>query len=279
MSGEENYCFDLVRKIDKDRFLATLFAPEKKRVHLLALYAFNAEIIRARDVVSEPAVGEIRLQWWLDALDAIYAGDLQDHPVAICLSHAITEYQLPKQALQNLVKAHIFDFYSDPMPTFDELEGYLGDTSSALIQLASLILVGEQALLHAEASGLAGVASGLAALLRNLPLQQSRNQFFIPQDMFSVADRPIDQTGSVGLPKLRAVEKLVKKARERIFEARVLRYTIKPNAMPAFLPVALTDLYLKQITKTGGQIFNQSVMVPQWRRQWTLWNAARRNTF
>ena len=77
MSPEDDYCFNLVRQVDRDRYLAALFAPEDKRADLLALYAFNAEITRVRDIVTEPHLGEIRLQWWQDTLDAIYHGDAQ----------------------------------------------------------------------------------------------------------------------------------------------------------------------------------------------------------
>ena len=65
---DENYrhCEALVRAADKDRFLATLFAPADKRGPLFALYAFNAEITSVRERAREPMPGEIRLQWWRD---------------------------------------------------------------------------------------------------------------------------------------------------------------------------------------------------------------------
>ena len=105
MMDSRLHCFDLVRAADKDRFLASLFAPEDKRRHLHALYAFNIEISRIPELVSDTAVGEIRYQWWLDTLDAIYHGEEQQHPVAQCLALAIETGDLPKHALQNLVKA------------------------------------------------------------------------------------------------------------------------------------------------------------------------------
>jgi 15-cis-phytoene synthase len=270
MSAEDEYCLNLVRSADKDRFLASLFAPEDKRAHLTALYAFNAEIIRARDVVSEPAIGEIRMQWWLDALDGIYNGDKQDHPVAIALARAIAAGDLPKHALRNLVTAHIFDFYADPMPTLTDLEGYLGETSAALIQMAALILAGHDALANAEVSGLAGVAYGMAGLLRALPTQRSRQQCFLPQDMLAAhGATPADViAGSNETAVGVVVAELRKKARARLLEARKMAGTIKQAAMPAFLHVALTDAYLQKGAGTA-----------QWRKQWILWKAARKEIF
>jgi NADH dehydrogenase [ubiquinone] 1 alpha subcomplex assembly factor 6 len=61
----------MVRRHDRDRFLTTLFAPAAERQALLALYAFNHEVAKTREVVSEPMLGRIRLQWWRDSLDQI----------------------------------------------------------------------------------------------------------------------------------------------------------------------------------------------------------------
>lgn len=54
---------EAVRDGDKDRYLASLFAPDGKRPHLLALYAFNLKDCphpgcreRAADRVDPPAM-------------------------------------------------------------------------------------------------------------------------------------------------------------------------------------------------------------------------------
>jgi 15-cis-phytoene synthase len=278
---DDDYCLNLVRDFDKDRYLAALFAPEAKRPHLFALYAFNAEIVKARDAVREPALGEIRMQWWQDTLDGIYGGEPQNHPVAIALARAIASADLPKHALVNLVKAHVFDFYSDAMPNMADLEGYLGETSSALIQLATLILAGEEGLQNAEASGLAGVAYGLAGLLRNIPAQRAKLQCFLPLDMLVARQATVDDfmageneaSISVVLAELREA------ARSRLAQARKMAWTIKPSAMPAFLHVTLTDGYLDTVAAKGSDLIKSGAQVSQWRKQWALWRAARTEMF
>jgi len=246
-----DHCQDLVAKADKDRFLACLFAPAEARPHLFALYAFNVEIARIRETASEPQIGLVRQQWWLDTLDGIYAGRTPDHPVAQALVSAVAKGDLPKHALQNLVIAREFDLYDDPMPSLADLEGYLGETSSSLIQMAALIL-GKGA---PEAAGLAGVAFGLAGVLR---LKKSR---YLPRVM--VQDLGEKQT----------IAQLCAHASRRLEEAQVLQGTIPESAMPAFLPVSLTRLYLSRIERGG------TLEVTQFRRQITLWWAARNNRF
>ena len=261
MSEAADHCHDLVRNGAKDRYLASLFAPGDKRPQLLALYAFDLEISRIHTLVSDPQIGLIRQQWWLDSIDAIYAGSPVAHPVAEELARAVAAGNLPKPALRNLIIAREFDLYDDPMPELADLEGYLGETSSSVIQLASLILAGPNAVHSAEAAGLAGVAHGLAGLLRAIVQGHPAARHFLPRDL-------VTAQGEKG-----AIAALAGQARTRLAQARALTATIPPAALPVFLPVSLTGLYLDRL-KRGG------VGAPsQIRRQMALWWAARNDRF
>jgi phytoene synthase len=226
VNASADHCVGLVRTADKDRFLASLFASDSKRPALLALYAFNIEIARVRDMVSEPAIGQIRHQWWRDTINGIYCGQASSHPVAQELARAIEAGDLPEKALLDMIAAREFDLYDDPMPDVAALEGYLGETSSALIQLASLVLAGPEAQKSAAAAGLGGVAYGIARLLR------TRN--FMPQGFDAVPH-----------------------ARMRLSEGRALRSTISRAAFPAFLPVSLTDIHLANAATDISQFRRQ----------------------
>src|ERR1700681_4758790 len=116
------YCEALVRAPDKDRFLAALFAPAEHRGALHALYAFNVEIARVREVVREPLAGEIRLQWWSDVLRGAGRGEVEGHPVAAALLATIGRYKLPLERLEALIAARRFDLYDDAMATLADLE-------------------------------------------------------------------------------------------------------------------------------------------------------------
>src|SRR4051812_41397535 len=118
MDANYRHCEGLVRAIDKDRFLATLFAPAENRGPLFALYAFNAEIAGVRERARGPMPGEIRLQWWRDVLGGGRAGEAAANPVAAALTDTVARFALPKPRLIDLVEAHAFDLYDDPLPTF-----------------------------------------------------------------------------------------------------------------------------------------------------------------
>ncbi|CAN5162374.1 phytoene/squalene synthase family protein [soil metagenome] len=275
-----DHCFDLVRSADKDRFLASLFAPDELRPHLHALYAFNIELTRIRESVSEPSLGEIRLQWWNDAITGAASRTGHGHPVVRDLSHAIQAFDLPRQTFINMIEARRFDLYVDPMPSLNDLEGYLGETSSALIQLAGLILDPAEAMQRTEASGFAGVAMGLTGLLRSLPLHRARGQCYVPRDMLEKhglsvidvlggGDRP---ALAILLADLRAV------VADRYASAREAARGISPKLLPALLPAGLVPLYLGRLATLGTRSLSEVAESPQWRRQFHLYRCMKRRS-
>src|SRR5437868_5906772 len=133
------FCADLVRSHDFDRYASTLFVDASTRRALLALYAFNVEICRVRDQVSQPLPGEIRLQWWTDMLAGSGHGGVEGNPVAAELLRAIEMYQLPAEPLSRLIEAHLFDLYNDPMPDVTALEAYADATAAALFSLGARV--------------------------------------------------------------------------------------------------------------------------------------------
>jgi phytoene synthase len=267
---------DIVRAGDRDRYLADLFAPEAARRHLFALHAFNVEVARAREQVSEPNLGEIRLQFWRDALEA----EGSDHPVGRALAETIATFRLPSGALDNLIEARRFDLYDDPMPSLNDLEGYAGETASVLFQMAAIILAGGDDPATADLSGHGGVAYALTGLIRALPVHAGRGQLYLPADLLDRhgVDRDTIFSGRV-TPELRAaLVDLAGGARNHLEAARQHAKDTPSMLMPAYLPLALVEPELDRIMSTGYQPFSMDGMSGL-RRQWILWRAARRERF
>ena len=276
-----SHCEALVREGDRDRYFATLFAPADKRPSLFALYAFNLEVARVGESVSAPMPGEIRLQWWRDALQGEARGNVRANPVAAALDETIVRFRLPRQALVDLVDARTFDLYDDPMPTIADLEGYAGETSSALIRLASIILNDGTDPGAVDAAGHAGVAYGIAGLLRAFPWHARRGQVYLPAQVFNrhgvSRDDIVLGRGGPGLAA--ALAELREIARDHLRRARGLGATVSPPIRPAFLPAALVEPYLARMEQRDCDPFRITVEMPQWRKQWVLWRAARRGRF
>ncbi len=274
MADLQNPVLATLRETDRDRYLACLLSPEDERPALAALYAFNAEIARVRDVVREPLPGEIRLQWWRDLLEGAEHGDAGGNPVAAALLSAIEAHQLPRPTLVAMIDARIRDLYDDPMVDRYELEGYAGETASALIQLASLVLSAKDAVHSAEAAGHAGVAQAIAGLLLLLPQHQRRGQLYLPLDILAATglDREAFLGGDDTAKIAAAIEAFAGLGLEHLVKARKAG-NVSKAVFPAFLPVALAEPVLRRAVKEKAGILQAHLQPPQWRRQIRLMRA------
>ena len=271
------HCETLVREGDPDRYFATLFAPAERRPHLFALYAFSLEVARVRDTVSDPMPGEIRLQWWRDVLQGEARGDVRAHPVAAALDTAIAANRLPRAALVALLDARGFDLYDDPMPTTGDLEGYCGETYSALMRLAALILAGGTEPGGAAATGHAGLAYALAGLLRALPWHARRGQVFLPADLLGrwgvTRDDIVSGRGGPGL--VGALGEVRALARRHLAAWQEAAPALAPEVRLACLPAALVPDTLGLMERPRYDPLRDAIEMPRWRRLWRYWRAAR----
>src|SRR5262249_39590354 len=176
-----SYCAELVRTSDRDRFLATLFAPAQARDGLHALHAFNVEVARIRDLAREAIPGEIRLQWWREVLEGRRHDEASANPIAAALINVIEARRLPVNMLLQLVETRRFDLYNEPMQTIAQLEDYGSKTSSALIDLAAHVL-GAAVVAAARP---AGVAQCLTGVLTALPRHAARGQLYWPLELLA----------------------------------------------------------------------------------------------
>ncbi|MBS8259287.1 squalene/phytoene synthase family protein [Roseibium polysiphoniae] len=281
MSSNFDHARDLVYGQDRDRYLAALFAAEATRPGLLALYAFNTEISRVRDLVSDPLPGEVRLQWWRDFLQGTEHGAANANPVAAALAETVERYQLPKTALVSMIDARVFDLYDDPMPSLNDLEGYCGETASALIQLGAIILNEGADPGAGEIAGHAGVAYALCGLMRALPWHAARGQMYLPADLLArhgVEPQAVLK-GETTPELLAALKELRSHVRHHLGRVRASVSEIPSNVAPAFLPLALVQPFLKKMEAPGHDPLTTPVELSQLRRQWALWRAARKSRF
>ena len=269
-----DHCAAIVRELDRDRYVADLFAAESGRRHLFALHAFSAEVARIRDTVSEPTLGEVRLQWWRDALISGGGG----HPVAGALIETVRAFALPLAAFEGLIDARSFDLYDDQVPTLTDLEGYAGETASALIQLGAIVLAGGRDPQVASAAGHAGVAYAMTGLLRALPIHAVRGQCYLPADIGAAHgfDRDMLARGAATPELMATLAELRGIARGHLARAMPEIAALPAALKPAFLPVALVAPALDRMERAGYDPFSGRIDLTPLRRQWILWRAARR---
>ncbi len=186
---ELSYPADQVRRYDHDRFLTVVFAPAAIREHLFALYAFNIEIAKTAEVVTEPLIGQMRLQWWRDVLERIYDGGTVQHQVALPLADAIRSALLPRAAFDRLIDAREFDLERTPPADVAAMLAYAEGTAAPLVELALTVVAPprlDRGLLTEPARRL-GTAWALTGLLRAVPFHASQRRLHLPADRLTAA--------------------------------------------------------------------------------------------
>jgi phytoene synthase len=275
MPNNADYCADLVRQADRDRWLAALFAPAEHRAALFALYAFNIEIARVRDLAREPMPGEIRLQWWREVLSGERRGEGEANPVSAALLEALKRYGFVAAPLLELIDAHTFDLYDEPMGTVDSLELYGIRTQSPLLAMAAGML-NQGTALPENFTLDASIAAATMKVLLDLPKNASRRQLYVPFDVLERHKVDIEDTfAGQATPALRrALADMRALVRDHLAKARETLGAALPQIMPAFLSLAVIEPTLKQMDRPDYDPFR--FMPPaQWRRQWAIWRAAR----
>jgi 15-cis-phytoene synthase len=230
-------------RVMPDHTLATSFMAPEARARVIALILFAHELSRARAVVSEAGLAAIRLQWWRDVIDQIYTGQVvRAQPTAIALKSAIDEAKLPRALFDAMVDGYEAELIDAPFASWEDLDAYLDATAGNLIRL-SLLASGLTAL-STSASQLAryaGIAWGLASLLRATPAWFARRRLWLPQQECADLAREALFAGSVS-PDLRAmfikVQVRIKAARQAA--NRSIKHASLGDSLPAIAPACLS---------------------------------------
>jgi NADH dehydrogenase [ubiquinone] 1 alpha subcomplex assembly factor 6 len=261
-----------LRQHDRDRYLTTLFAPAERRGDLIALYAFNFEVAKTREIVHEPLLGRIRLQWWRESIDAIYRGlPLRKHEVIEPLAASIRRHDLTRYHFDRLIDAREADIEEESPASLAALELYAEDTAARLVRLALEILDARD-----EAAGEAGrhlgIAWALTGLLRALPVHARLRRLSLPADL--IAESGLDVARFLELqpsPALsQIVEQLAERAREHITAARAEQAAIPRQAQAALLIGTLADSHLARIAGAGYDPFARDLARPDTLASWRL---------
>jgi phytoene synthase len=267
----------LVRERDRDRYWSALFASGTGRPGLLALYAFNTELNHILASISEPLAGQIRLQWWRDAIEFASRGTRTGNPVADALSVAIAEHNLPKDRLIGMVDARIPAMFGEPPLNDEALKASLRETEGAVFELAAAIL-GDRSASAKEAAAYAGIAYGLTAMFMKLPFLASRQRAFLPSsylesrgiDLAAISRGETSESFGAALADLRGV------ASRALQRFRAKEADLDRLAWTAFLPLTLVRPYLGAMAAPDFDPLHTAVAISPLRRFWRIWRAARR---
>jgi phytoene synthase len=254
-SNALSYCAGQVRQYDHDRFMTAIFAPTAARENLFALYAFNIEIAKVREAVSEPLIGRMRLQWWRDTLDRLYAGETIAHAVAAPLGEAIRAASLDQAVFERLIDARETDLEGAPPKDMRALEAYAEGTGAPLLALAFRLAGAADA--DPEAARLIGTAWSLTGLLRAVPFHARQRRLYLPQDVLAAnavrIQRLLDLKPGEGFAD--AVRAVAERAGALLQGVPGKIGGVPRAARSPALIASLTRYYLRELERSGWDPF------------------------
>jgi phytoene synthase len=238
----------LVRRHDRDRYQTALFAPSGAREALFALYAFNYEVARVRETVREPMLGQIRLQWWREAIDMAFSGGAgRVHPVVEAITATIRGNRLDRSLFDTVIDTRERDLDDAPHANLPALEAYVEGTSTPLVMLALEMLRADNPAAR-EAARHVGIAYGLAGILRALPFHAGQGRALLADDL--------------------AIRDVVEAGAKHLAAARSRRREVPSAALPALLGARIAGRALRQVEQAGFDPFavtGESDPLQSWR--------------
>jgi phytoene synthase len=246
-----------IKALDPERWLTLLLAPAQARDDLVALYGFNLEVAKIREITREPLIGAMRQQWWRDVIEAVFTGGkIPHHGVAQLLASTIRRHDLPRAPFDTLLDARELDLEAEGPADLAALEAYAAATGGGLVELAVRIL-GATDMAACAVARQVGTGWALLGTLRATAFLASRRQTMLPVDL-----RGIHGVTTASLFEARAgsgiarvVEPIALRAREMFEQSRASRNAVPRRARSSLLLATLADAHLADMARAGYDPF------------------------
>lgn len=256
MSGADQFsvCGEIVKHHDPDRFITCLFANGAAREAMFALYAFNYEIAKTRGTVSEPMLGQIRLQWWRDAIAECFEKETQRrHEVIQPLHEAIQRFNLSRTHFDTLIDARERDFDNAKFKSLNDLAYYAAMTNAPLMWLACEIFDKRSEAVKIAAESI-GTAWAMIGLMRATPFLIQTGSDALPRDYLvkhGLKSAPANPCAEINA----TIQDVCLNVRDRINNSKIG----KDEFCPPLLTKLLAKQYLSQFKKVGYDPFDSGL--------------------
>ncbi len=251
-----------VKSNDYYRYLCCCAAPKQAVGGLLAIYAFNNEIAKIKDHTSEPMAALVRLTWWREAIDEIYANkNPRKHQVLEAIKELIQNTEIPRALFDKMLDARENDINRKTPEDIEELKKYI-DASSVDLLLASLYALKiESNPIAREFSHYVGIAYAVVGIMRAMKWNAAKNYILFPRNMLEkhqlVAE---DLVEGRNLIKAREIAReLCDKAEINLRHAKAIAKDLPKEARPIYQHYIIAKHFLNNIKKNKYELFNSNL--------------------
>ncbi|PPQ69609.1 hypothetical protein CVT24_001365 [Panaeolus cyanescens] len=288
LSHPDAYCRDYIRKHDYDSYLISHFYPKHVQPGYFAIKAFSVELASVADTVSNSVIGQMRMQFWRDAIKGINDGRPPKHPVALALFDASKKWKLSSYHLKRIVDARDAELQSPSYLTVDSLTSHAESTSSTVLYLLLQLLSLHSSDLSHAASHL-GTAQTFSTLLRALPYHAKKGEMVIPAELTAKHGVNQEEVFRYG-PEAPGIESAVfdfatvghdhlLTARDMISKMQGSNGKVPKEAMPVFLSGVPVSNYLKRLEHVGFNAFDPKLQVRDGWLPWYIWKSYYKKEF
>ncbi len=269
----EEYCQDKAAASGSSFYYSFLFLPPERRQAITALYAFCREVDDVVDECHDAQLAAIKLAWWREELDRLYAG-LPEHPVTRALQKVLPRFSLPKELLLEIIDGMEMDLHQSRYPDFKTLSLYCYRVASVVGLLAAEIFGHEDRRTLKYAHDL-GLAFQLTNIIRDVGEDARRGRVYLPQDelaRFGIVDADLlSATPPADFPDKfrRLMEFQIERA--ETYYAEALRQLPERDRKPQRAGLIMAAIYratLTEIKRDANQVLSQRVSLSPLRKLW-----------
>ena len=272
----QEYCQTKAAKSGSSFYYSFLFLPPPRRAAIVALYAFCREVDDVVDECSDPAIARVKLNWWREEVDRLFAGTPQ-HPVSRALAPVIEAFDLPREHFLEIVDGMEMDLDYDSYPSFRELSLYCHRVASVVGLMAAEIF-GYQNRRTLKYAHHLGMAFQLTNILRDVREDLARGRLYIPLDeLRRFAVEPADLQRYQTTDNIRAL--LAFQARRaRSYYDQAFQHLPQEDRLAQRSGIIMARIYctlLDEIEADGFEVLQRRIRLTPLRKLWIAWRTSR----
>ena len=138
-SAAIEFCRVQFKKEEPERYFISLFAPKTVQASLWSIFAFNSELSKIKNSVTEPMIGRIRLQWWRESLEKLEENNSRGHYILEALQTLLAQKVIQLSDLMSLLDAREIEFEETPNRSIKDILKYTESTDGLLTELSAKI--------------------------------------------------------------------------------------------------------------------------------------------
>lgn len=177
------YCEKITKEHYENFPVASLLLPREKRKYIYSIYAFARAADDFADELDIEGGKEKRLvllQEWGQKLDDCYNGKAYS-PIFIALMNTINECKIPKEPLENLLKAFKQDVIKNRYTNFNEVLDYCKNSANPIGRLVLLVFGINDDTLFALSDSIC-TALQLTNFWQDVGVDLEKDRIYIPAD-------------------------------------------------------------------------------------------------